>query len=221
MCFRRALASVGCGGRSASGHAHPKEARAWTPRPQLVPGLPARSPPAAAPRSAGRWRLPSPPLRRTGGYLTAEAKKKPKKRGFTTNGTTMTLTQSCTTTKTITVPDGVTLDGAGFTITESGKTSKLSTAVSFDGRTGTVKNLTIDGSNLSGKCAVDAGAAIRATFPSGPDIDFSVTDVTIRRHPCGGVFVDAEAGGTVELRRLALSNLATGDQKAAVYFLGD
>lgn len=81
----------------------------------------------------------------------AEAKKKKKKKGckFTTVGSTMTLTASCTTTKSIQVPAGFTLDGVGLTITGSGSAKAIRDGiiVAKNGKA-TVHDLIIDGSLL-------------------------------------------------------------------------
>ncbi|HXE76603.1 MAG TPA: right-handed parallel beta-helix repeat-containing protein [Candidatus Xenobia bacterium] len=76
---------------------------------------------------------------------------------FTTVGTTMYLDADCTTSSTILVPDGYTLDGNGFTITAvdpSGDHFK-GAVIKNAGWTAHVTNLTITTSNLANAC--DAG----------------------------------------------------------------
>lgn len=66
---------------------------------------------------------------------------------FTVSGTTYTLDANCTATATIHVPDGVTLNGAGHTITVEG--SFAGAVVENGGATMSIENLTVQGSNLS------------------------------------------------------------------------
>jgi uncharacterized repeat protein (TIGR01451 family) len=67
---------------------------------------------------------------------------------FTETATTWTLSANCTATGTISVPDGVTLNGAGHTITVTGSFSGA--AVQNAGATMSVEDLTIAGSGLTG-----------------------------------------------------------------------
>lgn len=78
--------------------------------------------------------------------------------GFTTVGTTMTLNANCTTDATILVPNGVTLDGDGKTITAEDPSGGhfLGAIVKNQGPFAVVKNLTIDTNSLDNVC--DGGA---------------------------------------------------------------
>lgn len=70
----------------------------------------------------------------------------------------MTLQVDCSTSSTITVPDGFTLDGAGHTITavDPANGHFVGAVVANAGKTATVKNLVIKASGLANVC--DAGA---------------------------------------------------------------
>ncbi len=75
---------------------------------------------------------------------------------FTTVGTTMTLDADCTTDATILVPDGMTLDGNGHTITASDPPGPgghfLGAIIKNAGSTANVINLTVTTSNLVNVC---------------------------------------------------------------------
>jgi len=74
----------------------------------------------------------------------------------TTNGSTFTLTADCTTTEPLTVPDGITLDGGGFTIsaTDAGVAQWNGGIVSNAGTSMHIKNVTITGpaGGFQGQC---------------------------------------------------------------------
>src|SRR4030095_14363220 len=78
---------------------------------------------------------------------------------FTTVKKTMTLNGNCTTTASIVVPNGVTLDGAGYTITamDPGPGGFTGGVVQNGGASASVTNVTITASGLSVAC--HAGAA--------------------------------------------------------------
>jgi len=73
---------------------------------------------------------------------------------FDVVGTTMTLTNDCTTDETIFVPDGVTLDGAGYTITAVDPAGNhfRGAVVENGGATAYVVNLTVTASALANVC---------------------------------------------------------------------
>jgi hypothetical protein len=73
---------------------------------------------------------------------------------FSYEGTTMTLRADCTTSVTILVPDGFTLDGAGHTITavDPRRGHFLGAVVANQGKNANVMNLRITASNLADVC---------------------------------------------------------------------
>jgi hypothetical protein len=77
---------------------------------------------------------------------------------FTTSGTTMTLNGNCTTDASITVPNGFTLDGAGYTITAVDPPAGhfVGGVIQNGGATANVTNVVITASGLSDIC--DGGA---------------------------------------------------------------
>jgi hypothetical protein len=77
---------------------------------------------------------------------------------FTTSGTTMTLNGSCTTDSSIVVPNGFTLDGAGYTITAVDPPAGhfVGGVIQNGGGSANVTNVRITASGLSDTC--DAGA---------------------------------------------------------------
>ena len=96
---------------------------------------------------------------------------------FAKSGSTWTLTKSCTLTKKpLVVPDGVTLDGGGNTLTLSGKFPITGYVVTA----GSLHDLTIDGSGLPTDCTQDFADAIglRGTGRT-------VADLTVRNIVCG------------------------------------
>ena len=114
----------------------------------------------------------------------AAGRNKKKKKGckFATDtvAKTMTLTADCSTTKTVTVPEGFTLDGAGFTIAATGKTKGFQGAVvvSKDGLLGSkVVNLTLDGGGLVAPTGDDP--AIDGILFASPDCQLH--DSTVRQ----------------------------------------
>ena len=100
----------------------------------------------------------------------AAAKKKKQGCSFTTDtiAKTMTLTKSCTTTKSVQVPGGFTLDGGGFTITGkgNGKGIRGGIVVALNGQA-TIQHLTVDGSLLTPVKGSTAGIDGIAFFGNG------------------------------------------------------
>ena len=77
---------------------------------------------------------------------------------FTTVGTTMTLDADCTTDATILVPDGYTLEGAGYSITAVDPSAGyfIGAVVKNVGATAYVNNLTVKASGLANMCHAGA-----------------------------------------------------------------
>lgn len=104
---------------------------------------------------------------------------------FTKTATTWTLKGNCTTTKTIEIPDGVTLDGNGKTVTPVGDMQIIRTK----GASANVRNLTVDG---AARCRPDSSV--------GPGLVFDGTsgqiqDVTYTDGFCGeGIWIDGSNG---------------------------
>ena len=112
----------------------------------------------------------------------AAARKKKKGCKFATDpvAQTMTLTADCTTTKTVKVPAGFTLDGAGFTIAAKGKAKGFDGAVVVpkDGLSGfKVADLILDGSGLVAPPEDDP--AVDGIRFAGPDSQLH--DSTVRQ----------------------------------------
>ncbi len=71
---------------------------------------------------------------------------------FDVSGSTWTLTEPCTTTETIFVPDGFTLDGNGHTVTVPAGSGFTGAVVQNAGATAHVKNLKIYAADVGGSC---------------------------------------------------------------------
>ena len=142
----------------------------------------------------------------------AEAKKKKKKKPtgcqFTKPATLWTLQADCTATEAIIIPDGVALDG-------NNKTIRLAPACPGEFRgpgvthsAGTdnvkVRNLTIDGSGLTGACTIDTVPGINFFNNDGGEIQ----NVTVNSSPCGDCVTIAGEGTR---KSVALSNLTVRD----------
>ena len=92
---------------------------------------------------------------------------------FTETPTMWTLTASCTATATIDIPDGVTLVGAGHTITVESPFSGA--VVTNAGTTMSMQNLTIQGTNFPSNICSGSLTGVLFTNASG-----SVSNVTVR-----------------------------------------
>lgn len=146
---------------------------------------------------------------------------------FTTIGTTMTLDASCTTDSSIVVPDGFTLDGAGFTITAVDPPGGHFTGaiVTNGGDEAYVMNLTLTASGLANVC--DSGAArlrgIMFEGASGAITENTIAGVTQAGSGCqeGNSIEVREFGGggprTVEIAH----NDLTGWMKTGIVVNGD
>ena len=114
----------------------------------------------------------------------------------------MTLAADCTTTKTIQIPSFKTLDGAGHTITATGKLYNFGLAViEVNGTQGHIKNLTLDGSKLA-MSKIDSEDGVGYNNSRG-----TITNSTIRGF--SGAAVDVVGGG-VDLTDTSLSSADTG-----------
>jgi hypothetical protein len=138
-------------------------------------------------------------------------------------GTTYTLTANCAVTEPITVPDGVTLDGGGFTVTatDPGGGFFKGGVVTNAGASMNIQNLTVTGP-AAGFAADCAGDLIGVYFN---DASGSMTDVTVRditqNSGCilgRGIRVRAEAGTarTVTMTRV----VSTGYQRNGLIATG-
>lgn len=140
---------------------------------------------------------------------------------FTTVGSVMTLQANCTTTSTIDIPDGFTLDGNGKSVTLAGPAS-AAVAILAQGGTANVENLTVDGSGQTGSCGGQADAVVYGNT-SG-----QITNVTVRNVRCGSgitasVGQGAQGPHTVGVEDVTVEdvNHDDGNQVAAIGFFAD
>lgn len=132
---------------------------------------------------------------------------------FTTAGTTKTLDADCTTDATLLVPDGVTLDGAGNTITAVDPPSGhfLGAVVAKFGSTADVINLVVTASGLANVC--DEGAnrlrGIMFDGASGSIVNNTVTDVN--QGPSG-----CQEGNAIEVRNTPFDNTGLEDKVVTI-----
>ena len=118
---------------------------------------------------------------------------------FSTSGTTITLLSDCTTDQTITVPNGVTLDGNGHSITAVDPTGGhfLGAVVENAGPTASVKNLTVMAANLNSTCDdfPNSLAGIRLDGATG-----SITNNTVTGLQQGTSGDGCQEGNAIEVR---------------------
>jgi len=116
---------------------------------------------------------------------------------FTTAGNTMTLDSDCTTDTTILIPDGFTLDGAGYTITALDPSGGhfVGAVVANAGSTAYVQHLTVTASGLTNTC--DGGAdRLRGIMFEGASGSITHNTVTgINQGPSG-----CQEGNAIEVR---------------------
>jgi hypothetical protein len=137
---------------------------------------------------------------------------------FSKTATLWTLQSNCTITKTIEIPDGVTLDGNNKTITMSGAVANylknvpddwaVAAAVLATGGSANVHDLTIRGNGLTGSC----GAGL---FPEGLafiNTSGEIRNVTVEEialggsEPCGfGITATGTGGQTVTIEDVTAS----------------
>jgi len=144
---------------------------------------------------------------------------------FTTVGSTMTLDADCTTDATILVPNGFTLDGAGYTITAEDPSGShfLGAVVKNGGAFAAVKHLTIDTDNLANTCddGVDRLRGILFDGASGIIKDNTVLNINQGASGCqegNGIEVrnaPFEAGGS-DLLVWISGNTVTNYQKTGI-----
>lgn len=147
---------------------------------------------------------------------------------FTFRGETMALDRDCTATGTIVVPDGVALDGAGHTIRLEGDTANFASLLDDDwssvagvlvsGASGTVRNLTVDGSGLSGECVFRRGdnwfswpEGISFVNAEGSAERVTVKNVRVAGKGCGwGLTATGTGGQTVSFSDISASGSTVG-----------
>jgi hypothetical protein len=151
--------------------------------------------------------------------------------GFTTVGATMTLTGDCTTDTTITIPDGFTLDGDGYTLTAVDPFGGhfLGAVVASAGTEAHVQDLRITTSGLADVC--DAGAdRLRGILFDGASGSITGNTVTNIRQGASG----CQEGNGIEVRNAPFdgthpatkhvtiaSNTVIGYQKTGILGNGD
>lgn len=123
---------------------------------------------------------------------------------------TMTLTANCTTDATILIPNGWTLDGAGFTITAVNPPTTpppghfVGAVVQNQGATANVINLTINTSNLANVCdgGVDRLRGIMFDGASGEILGNTVTNINQGASGC-------QEGNAIEVRNAPFDTTGT------------
>jgi hypothetical protein len=136
---------------------------------------------------------------------------------FSKTATLWTLQADCTISKTIEIPDGVTLDGNGKTITMSGNTSgylkevpddwTVAAAVLANGGNANVHDLTIRGGSLTGSCAPTGPEGLAFINTSGTIERVTVEDIALGgSFPCGsGITATGTGGQTVAIEDVTVS----------------
>lgn len=125
---------------------------------------------------------------------------------FVTAGSVMTLQANCTTTSTIEIPNGVTLDGNGKTISLAGSPSGSGITNASGAVNCTIRNLTVDGAKLPDGCA-NAVSGIRLLGTAA-----GIENVSVANIPCGAALdlVGSDAGPrfAVDVVDLSVSNVS-------------
>lgn len=147
---------------------------------------------------------------------------------FTTDGTTMRLDGDCTTTSTILIPDGFTLDGAHFTITAMDPAGDhfRGAVVGNGGATAYVTQLNVDASGLANVCDAD-GDRLRGIMFDGASGSITQSNVSgINQGPSG-----CQEGNAIEVRNSGANpntleveiahNVLTDWQKTGIVCNGD
>jgi hypothetical protein len=137
---------------------------------------------------------------------------------FTKTATLWTLQGNCTITKTIEIPDGVTLDGNNKTITMNGAVANylkdvpddwaVAAAVLANGGNANVHDLTIRGNGLTGSCSetlIPEGLSFINT--SGEIRNVTVEEIALGgSEPCGfGITATGTGGQTVSIEDVTAS----------------
>ena len=141
----------------------------------------------------------------------------------TTDGTTFTLTADCDTTAPLTVPDGLTVDGAGHTITAHDASPAAlfkGAVVTNEGPSMHLRNLTIRGTGFAVDCA-GILAGIQFADAAGSVSNVTVLDIT-QHSGCvigNGMRVNSVVGGTP--RTVTITNTTlTGFQRSGLFANG-
>lgn len=139
----------------------------------------------------------------------------------TQTGSTFTLTANCDTTVSISIPDGVTLNGAGHTITAHDPSGGnfLGAVLINAGTSMSIENLTIDGTGF----ATDCGSALKGIFfndASGSVSGVHIENIT-QHNGCAGTGIALRANGVAAARTVTITNaVVTGYQKSALIAAG-
>src|SRR4051812_18282036 len=150
----------------------------------------------------------------------------------TTTGKTMTLNGDCTTTTSIIVPNGLTFDGAGHTITAVDPAGGHFTGgvIQNGGAKANVTNVKITTSGLAEVC--DAGPdRLRGILFDGASGSITNTEITNINQNHGTTFSGCQEGNGIEVRNFGASpttirvsidgNVVTGYQKTGIIANGD
>lgn len=150
---------------------------------------------------------------------------------FSVAGTTWTLSASCTTDATLYVPDGYTLDGAGFTITAVDPNNSFfqGAVVQNLGSRATIRNVRITTSNLKNQCGSGVtrlkGIALYAA--SGSIESCTVENLTRGSSACEeGNAIDVsnppfDGSHPLTMTVSLTNNLVSGYQKTGIAVNGD
>ena len=140
---------------------------------------------------------------------------------FTKTPTLWTLQADCTTTSIIDIPDGVTLEGNNKTVSMAGKANALLTAIRARGGGAGLKNITVDGSGLTGPCGAPT-AAILFSNTTGEVFRATVQHISCGHAIAAVVGQDAEATQTVNVQDVTVIdvNHQDGNEVAAVIYNG-
>jgi hypothetical protein len=151
---------------------------------------------------------------------------------FTTSGKTQTLNADCTTTSSIIIPNGFTLDGAGHTITAMDPSGGHFTGgvIQNGGATASVTNVKITTSGLAEVC--DAGAdRLRGILFEGASGSITGNEVNNINQNQGPVLSGCQEGNAIEVRNFGSSattirvridgNTISGYQKTGIVANGN
>lgn len=117
--------------------------------------------------------------------------------GAIVNGTTLQLTANYTTTETITIPDGYTLDGRGYTITaeDPGGGHFTGAVVTNAGSSAYVKDLTVTAYQLTNACDAGGNRLRGIMFEGASGAITHCTVIGINQGPSG-----CQEGNAIEVR---------------------
>ena len=147
---------------------------------------------------------------------------------FTTVKKTMTLTGNCTTAVSISVPNGFTLDGAGFTITAADPSGGhfKGGVIQNGGAVANVTNVTVTASGLADVCDAGADRLRGILFDGASGAITNVKAININQGASG-----CQEGNAIEVRNFGASpttnrvtidgNTTTGYQKTGIVANGD